>query len=195
MTGRIGFAALAACALALLVELTAPRASVAAPDGCAQALALEKTAAADSAAPKARYDAAVAGLAANQRCHDARMQLVNEAYLLSMRAPAAHDLNVGDWRRDLTRANMLLMQCTNWPGLKGTKAGADCAQQRSFNNVLAQSLDAPAPTARPAPSPAPTPTPAPAPMPSATDVLRAPPPPPPVPATTVTPAPSASPLR
>lgn len=192
MTGRIRFVALAACALGLLVELTAPRTSLAAPDGCAQALAFERAAAVDSAAAKTRYDAAVAGLSANQGCRDPQMQLVNEAYLLSMRAPAEHDLGVGDWRRDLTRANMLLMQCTNWPGLKGTKAGANCAQQRSYNNTLAQSLDAPAPTPRPAQSPPPTA--APAPTPSATDPLRAPPPPPPIPAATVTPAPSASPL-
>ena len=65
------------------------------------------------------------GLAANQRCPDAQMKLVNEAYLLSMRAPAEHDLKIGDWQRDYARANMLLAQCSTWPGLKGSVAGQD----------------------------------------------------------------------
>jgi hypothetical protein len=135
------------------------------PDGCARALALEKTAASDSVTAQARYDSAVAGLAANQSCSDSQMHLVNEAYLLSMRAPAEHDLHVGNWRADLTRANMLLLQCSNWPGLKGTKAGIDCDTQRRYNVTIEKTLDAidhpPARATPPPPPPAPASRPAP----------------------------------
>jgi hypothetical protein len=131
------------------------------PPGCAQALALERTAASDSVTAQARYDAAVAGLAANQGCSDSQMHLVNEAYLLSMRAPAEHDLHVGNWRQDLTRANMLLQQCSNWPGLKGTKAGIDCDTQRRYNIVMEKGLDSiDHPPARATPPPPPSPAPA-----------------------------------
>lgn len=137
------------------------------PDACAQALAHEKTAANDAVSRQTAYDAAVAGLESNQGCSDAQMHLVNEAYLLSMRAPAAHDLHVGDWRRDLTRANDLLLQCANWPGLKGTKAGQDCLTQRQYNAIIAKALAAPAATPAPrgpaAPPPPPPPPPSPAP--------------------------------
>jgi hypothetical protein len=155
----------------VLATAVAPRPGSAAPvppDACARALALEKTAASDAVSRQTAYDAAVAGLGENQSCADAQMHLVNEAYLLSMRAPAAHDLHVGDWRRDLTRANDLLLQCANWPGLKGTKAGQDCLTQRQYNAIVAKTLAAPAATPAPrnpaAPPPPPTlppPTPAP----------------------------------
>ncbi len=167
ISGRLG---LAVCAASLLIAVAgAPKPSTAAPDACAQALAYEKTAASDSVSTQARYDSAVAGLSANQGCRDPQMHLVNEGYLLSMRAPAEHDLKIGNWRQDITRADMLLLQCTNWPGLKGTKHAADCETQRRYNAQIAKQLDsidrrtpAPAP-ASPAPGgsrpPAPTPTP------------------------------------
>jgi hypothetical protein len=88
------------------------------------------------------------------------MHLVNEGYLLSMRAPAEHDLKIGNWQRDLDRANMLLTQCTNWPGLRGTRAGIDCDTQRRYNTIIAKTLNAPSPTPRPA-TPAPVTTAAP----------------------------------
>ena len=148
--------ALAAATAIAFAAVAAPLPAPAAPDTCAQALAYEKTAANDSVTPQARYDSTVAGLAANQTCRDAQMHLVNEAYLLSMRAPAAHDLKVGDWRRDMARANMLLVQCTNWPGLKNTRAGVDCGTQRRYNDIIAktfasQPTPGPAATGRPVP--------------------------------------------
>ena len=165
-SGTLG---LAACAASLFLALAGgPRPAAAAPDACAQALAYEKTAASDGVSTQARYDSAVAGLSANQGCRDAQMHLVNEAYLLSMRAPAEHDLKIGNWHQDITRADMLLLQCTNWPGLKGTKHAADCETQRRYNAQITKTLEgydrrtpAPAP-ASPAPGgsrPAPTPTP------------------------------------
>ena len=150
-----------ALALAALLTVAASVASVCAPaqaqqpnPACSQALAYEKTAANDSSTHQAAYDAAVAGLATNQRCNDAQMKLVNEAYLLSMRAAAEHELKVGNWQRDITRANMLLTQCANWPGLKNTRAGTDCDTQRRYNDIIAKKLATP-----PAPRPG---TPAPA---------------------------------
>ncbi len=149
-----------------------PNVATAAPDpGCTQALAYEKTAALDSASAQARYDSSVAGLAANQRCGDAQMHLVNEAYLLSMRAPAEHELRVGSWQRDLQRANMLLQQCTNWPGIRGTAAASNCSTQLRYNETVAKNYTspptpvpvAPAPAASNRPSPGPGSSSAPAP--------------------------------
>jgi len=157
ISGRLG---LAVCAAALLLAAAggSPPAA-AAPNACAQALAYEKTAASDGVSTQVRYDSSVAGLSANQGCRDPQMHLVNEAYLLSMRAPAEHDLKIGNWRQDFTRADMLLLQCTNWPGLKGTKHAADCSTQRRYNAQIAKTLEGydrrtPAPM-----PPAPTPTP------------------------------------
>lgn len=164
-----------ALALAAALTVAASVASIGAPAqaqqpnaACSQALAYEKTAANDSSTRQAAYDAAVAGLAANQRCNDAQMKLVNEAYLLSMRATAEHELKVGNWQRDMTRANMLLTQCTNWPGLKNTRAGTDCDTQRRYNDIIAKKLTTPPPTPRPA-TPAPAMT---SPGPGATGAAR-----------------------
>ena len=161
---------LAACAVFAGLALHAGAASAAPNDACAQALAYEKTASSDAQPAQARYDATVTGLAANRRCTDPQLKLVNEAYLLSMRAPAEHDLKIGDWQRDYARANMLLTQCSNWPGLKGSVAGKDCADQRRYNELIAKKLTAtPAPAAArtPAPAPAATVSPSPKPLPSA----------------------------
>lgn len=130
---------------------------VAAPnDACAQALRYEKASADNSMSPQQAYDATVAGLDANKRCADAQEKLVNEAYLLSMRAPAEQQLRIGDWQRDFSRANMLLMQCTNWPGLKGTRAAIDCDTQRRYNLQYAKTATAPA-ASSPLPSASPHP--------------------------------------
>jgi hypothetical protein len=148
-TGLSGPLALAAAIAVGVVAVLAPLPAPAAPNAaCTQALEYEKTASTDSVTRQAAYDSAVAGLAANQRCTDAQMKLVNEAYLLSMRAPAEHDLHIGNWQRDFDRANMLLMQCAGWPGLRGTKAGNDCATQRQYNQQIAKSL-----AAQPSPRP------------------------------------------
>ncbi|HEX3550119.1 MAG TPA: hypothetical protein VHT53_07070 [Candidatus Elarobacter sp.] len=141
--------AFVAALVAAGVAAGTPRPSLAAPDACQRALDYEKAATQDSASAQARYDSAVAGLAANASCTDAEMKLVNEGYLLSMRAPAEHDLHIGNWQRDLERANMLLTQCTNWPGLRGTSAANNCTTQIKYNGVIAKNL-----TAQPSPAPA-----------------------------------------
>ncbi len=122
-----------------------PAAAAPKPDACTQALAYEKTAAQDSVSAQGRYDSAVAGLAINARCSDPQMHLVNEGYLLSMRAPAEHELHVGDWQRDLTRANMLLTQCSGWPGLKNKPAGENCSTQIRYNAIVAKNFSQPTP--------------------------------------------------
>jgi hypothetical protein len=138
---------------------TAGSGSAAPRDACGDALAYERTASDDGLSRQAAYDAAVAGLTVNQTCTNAQQRLVNEAYLLSMRAAAAHDLKVGDWRRDLARANMLLQQCTGWPGLARTRTAENCRAQLQFNRTYEAGLAAaPAPSAPPAsalPSPRP----------------------------------------
>lgn len=165
LSGRLALTAAAAIAFAaVLAPLPAP----AAPNNaCTQALEYEKTAASDSVTRQASYDSAVAGLTANQRCPDAQMKLVNEAYLLSMRAAAEHELKVGNWQRDFERANMLLTQCTNWPGLRGKKAGTDCALQLQYNQLTLKTI-----TTVPSPRPAPTAVPAGMPTPPAPGPAR-----------------------
>jgi hypothetical protein len=155
-------AALAVVLAAAVAPLPVPAAPAPTPDVppnqyCKQALDYEKAAASDSVTRQASYDSAVAGLSANQRCNDAQMRLVNEAYLLSMRAAASHELKIGNWQRDMDRANMLLAQCTNWPGLKGKPAGNNCAVQRQYNQIMAKTMTT-VPSPRPAsPSAMPTP--------------------------------------
>jgi hypothetical protein len=144
-------------AVACAATLLAPRAPAgAAPprDACADAQAYQRTAASPAVSRQAAYDSAVAGLAINQSCANAQQRLVNEAYLLSVRAAAAHDLNVGDWRRDLGRANALLAQCAAAPGLARTKAAGGCRTQLQYNRSYEAALTV---SASPAPaSPVPT---------------------------------------
>ena len=151
LTARLAGTAL----LGLTLASVGPAAAGAAPmpDPCLQALAFEKTAAIDSNSAQARYDSAVAGLTANTRCTDHQMQLVNEGYLLSMRAAAAHDLRIGDWQRDMTRANALLTQCTGYPGIARTRVADDCRTQMQNNKKVTDIYAAQAAaSARPKPS-------------------------------------------
>lgn len=123
---------------------------------CAEALKYERTASSNAVTRQAAYDSAVAGLTVNQSCANPQQHLVFEAYLLSMRAAAAHDLKVGDWRRDLARANELLTQCTTAPGLARTKTADDCRTQLQFNHAFEAASNAPSAGTSPAPaSPAP----------------------------------------
>jgi hypothetical protein len=130
-------------------------------NACADAQAYQRTAASAAVARQAAYDSAVAGLTINQSCPNTQQRLVNEAYLLSARAAASHDLNVGDWRRDLGRANALLAQCSALPGLARTKTADDCRTQLQYNRRYEAALTVPAASAAPSsplpPSPSPRP--------------------------------------
>jgi hypothetical protein len=123
-------------------------------DACADALAYERTASADGVSRQAAYDSAVAGLTINQTCANPQQHLVNEAYLLSMRAAAAHDLNVGDWQHDLARADALLTQCTTTRGLAGTQTAKDCRTQLAYNRRYEAAASASPGPASPSPGPA-----------------------------------------
>ncbi|GAC1582147.1 MAG: hypothetical protein NVS3B7_17460 [Candidatus Elarobacter sp.] len=135
------------CALAAPTPAPSPRAQ----DACSQALAYEQTASRDNVSRQAAYDSAVAGLAANEHCTDAQMHLVNQAYLLSMRAPAEHELHIGDWKRDFDRANALLAQCATYRGLPA-KVAADCRTQNANNQKIAAILTTQNATPSPKPS-------------------------------------------
>ena len=154
----IGFVAALAPAAALAAPRPAtPAAAAATPrsmNPCDVALEYERTAARDDVPRQAAYDSAVAGLAANVHCTDGQMHLVNEAYLLSMRAVSEHDLKIGDWSRDLTRANALLTQCTGFPGLARTKVATDCRAQIAGNQHVAAVFSAQAAAAAATPRPA-----------------------------------------
>ena len=159
VNARAGASALVLVAVAVcaggVLGRTAP-AGAAPRDACADALGYERAASADGVSRQAAYDAAVAGLTINQTCANSQQRLLNEAYLLSMRAAAAHDLNVGDWRRDLARADALFTQCTTTPGLANTQAAKDCRTQLTYNRRYEAAANAsPAPTTAPAlPGPA-----------------------------------------
>lgn len=156
-SGALAVAIAAAAAVPAVAADPSPRPV---PRACQEALAYEKTASSDTATPQAAYDAAIAGLEANKRCNDEPMRLTREAFLLSMRAGAEHALNVGDWRRDITRAQMLLANCANRPDVGRTTAD-NCRTQWRYNDswmkrTLAQATAAPAaqPMARPSSTPA-----------------------------------------
>ncbi|HEY6237067.1 MAG TPA: hypothetical protein VIW69_18335 [Candidatus Elarobacter sp.] len=150
-----------ACAGALVAAGQPVEAEPPARDACAEALRYERTASSNAVTRQAAYDSAVAGLTVNQSCANPQQHLVFDAYLLSMRAAAAHDLNVGDWRRDLARANDLLAQCTTTPGLARTKTADDCRTQLQYNRsfeAAAVASPPPSPPASPRPaSPSPRP--------------------------------------
>ncbi len=134
---------------------------------CAQALADEKAAAAEGIPPQRAYDDTVAGLAANARCTDPVLRIVNAGYLLSMRAMAERNLRMGDWRRDFQMAGEYLGKCVAMGQRIGSHA-SDCrAQQRDnkrFQTAYAAAAATPPPTPVPtAPPPAVTPSPGPIP--------------------------------
>jgi hypothetical protein len=107
-------------------------------DYCNDAVKQEKIAAAKSStSPRAAYNAAVAGLAANEKCDNENANLINKGYLLSMKAYAEHGLGNNEWHTDFNQANALLVQCQTTPGLYGTRTGAECETQEK-NNISAE---------------------------------------------------------
>lgn len=91
----------------------------------------------NSDAYQSAYKNANSGLTYAENCDDETDQLVDKAYLLTIRGFAEHDLTVGDSRTDLNQANTLLVECQTKPGLYGTKQGAECETQEQ-NNIRAQ---------------------------------------------------------
>jgi len=109
---------------------------------CDMALDYEREAAQDAIPRQEAYDMALIGLRANDGCGDDQRHLVNEAYLLSLRAPAEHDLQIGDWRADLREANALLARCAVTPGIAGTRTAEDCRTQQRYNERFANAYPA-----------------------------------------------------
>jgi len=102
-------------------------------DYCADANKQEHIAAAKSSTYRVAYRAAVAGLAANEKCTDDNEHLINQGYLLSMKALAEHGLGDEEWRTDFNQANQLLVECQTKPGLYGTRPAAECETQEKYN--------------------------------------------------------------
>ena len=100
---------------------------------CKDADRYERIAASSGISNSRQYAAAVSGLAANARCDDEVDHLLNDGYLLSMKAMAEHHLSQGDWRTDFNQANQLLVQCQTKPGLYGTRIAAQCQTQEHYN--------------------------------------------------------------
>ena len=136
---------------------------------CAQALADERAASAQGIPPQRAYDDTVAGLAANARCTDPVLRIVNAGYLLSLRAMAERNLRMGDWRRDFQMADEYLDKCVSMQKRIGSHA-ADCRAQQAdnkrFQTAYAQAAATPPPTPVPT-TPPPTATPVPGPIPGA----------------------------
>jgi energy-coupling factor transporter ATP-binding protein EcfA2 len=128
-----------------LVTASLTRSGATVNDACQRALTYTRISGNDATSSQAAYDAAMAGLNTNAQCSDPQAKLVNEAYLLSMRAPAERALRIGNWQGDLTRANALLAECASRPGLKDTAAGKDCQAQLFANGVPKQQVTAPEP--------------------------------------------------
>jgi hypothetical protein len=112
---------------------------------CRRAVEEQRLAAGTTISRRAAYDASVAGLAENAKCENRTARIVNEGYLRSTLAAAEHDLGLGDWKADLKRANALLAQCETLPDLQTTKAPADCAAQRRYNEQAGAEFSPPTP--------------------------------------------------
>jgi len=122
---------------------SAASAALGANASCRRAVDDQRLAASASITRRAAYDASVAGLAENGKCENKAARIVNEGYLRSTLAAAEHALGIGDWKADLDRANQLLMQCETLIELQTTKAPADCAAQRRFNEQAATEFTVP----------------------------------------------------
>jgi hypothetical protein len=79
------------------------------------------------------YADSVKGLADNDQCSDDDEELVNHAYLLSMKGLSEHYLSHGDATTDLNQANTLLEECSTRPSFYGTHTGAQCETQMENN--------------------------------------------------------------
>ena len=90
----------------------------------------------DPARTQAAYRAANDGLAADARCQSPPMQLVNQAYLLSLKAEAEHDLNITGWDATFHQADDQLTRCaTTLRSLPGNVA-RNCTSQLNANYEL-----------------------------------------------------------
>jgi hypothetical protein len=119
----------------VVVDAETTQAPTATTDSCASANTYERQASSDLSGSDYRgaYHNAVSGLAKDDDCTNDTDQLVNKAYLLSMKGMAEQHLSEGDSRTDLNQADMLLEECQTKPALYGTSEGASCETQQRYN--------------------------------------------------------------
>jgi hypothetical protein len=92
----------------------------------------------DQARTQAGYKAINDGLAADEHCQSPQMRLVTQAYLLSLKAEAEHDLDIPGWDRSFDLANELLTRCSTTLGRLRDNVAKNCATQRTANETLAK---------------------------------------------------------
>ncbi len=78
------------------------------------------------------------GLAADEHCQSPPMRLVTQAYLLSLKAEAEHDLDIAGWDRSFHDADELLTRCATTLGRMPDNVAKNCATQLTANEALAK---------------------------------------------------------
>jgi len=91
----------------------------------------------DPVRTQAAYKSVNDGLAADARCQSPPMQLVTQAYLLSLKAEAEHDLNIAGWDHTFGQAGDLLNRCSTTLRSMPGNVARNCAAQLNANNQLA----------------------------------------------------------
>lgn len=92
----------------------------------------------DQVRTQAGYKDVNDGLAAADHCQSPPMRLVTQAYLLSLKAEAEHDLDIPGWDHDFVQANDLLTRCSTTLGRLPGDVAKNCATQRTANEALAR---------------------------------------------------------
>ena len=92
----------------------------------------------DPVRTQAGYKAANDGLAADEHCQSPPMRLVTQAYLLSLKAEAEHDLDIPGWDHTFGQADDLLTRCSTMLGRLPDNVAKNCAVQRNANQALAK---------------------------------------------------------
>lgn len=92
----------------------------------------------DPVRTQAAYRAANDGLAADAQCQSPPMQLVTQAYLLSLKAEAEHDLNIAGWDATFHQADDLLNRCATTLRSLPDNVARNCSAQLHANDELAK---------------------------------------------------------
>ncbi|HEX3467555.1 MAG TPA: hypothetical protein VHT05_05700 [Candidatus Elarobacter sp.] len=92
----------------------------------------------DQARTQAGFKAANDGLAAADKCQSPPMKLVDQAYLLSLRGEAEHDLDIPGWDHTFRDANDLLTRCATTLGRLPGNVSRNCTIQHNSNDQLVQ---------------------------------------------------------
>lgn len=82
------------------------------------------------------YADSLRGLEATKSCKDRTAGLVDEGFLLSMKAMTEHFVTHEDYSRDLDRAQALLERCRKMESKVGLAMSARCEAQEQQNDVI-----------------------------------------------------------